>query len=302
MLDFMALSDVKKLPDQTVVSFVMQKLLYAASAIVIGFVALYIIRFILIHYIFRKMDDKKKLTLTKLINSVMKYVMWFIVIVVFFESLGIPTQSILAVAGVGSVALGFGAQAIVNDMISGFFIIAENQYSVNDIINIDGNEGIVEMITLRTTTLRNIVDGSVYIIPNGTVNVIVNLSSEYRNAIVIYTVSYTEDIDTVLDKMSTLAASYTHPNILAKPVVQGIVDYNDNGSDVRISCEAVPKYSWEVQNDMYRYFKDGLDAEGIHIPYDQRVVHLKAVNPMEHVELVEEPVKATETPTQGQVK
>ncbi len=141
-----------------------------------------------------KLSDRKRQTLSEVLSSVTKYTVWFIVICSILTNFGVNVASLIAVAGVGSVAIGFGAQSLVQDVITGMFILFEDQFGVGDIITVDRLTGTVESIGLRSTRIRS-ADGDLHIIPNGMIKIITNMSKEFNRATIDIGVAYEENID-----------------------------------------------------------------------------------------------------------
>ena len=192
---------------------------------------------------------------------------------------GIDPSSIIAVAGVGSVALAFGAQSLVQDILAGFFILFEDQFGVGDIISVEGCTGTVEVIGLKTTRIRS-ADGNVYIIPNGQVKIITNMSKGFNRAVVDIGISYESDVDYAISVMSDeLKKAYDNSKIkalLAPPSVLGVVDLSESAVVIRISADCNVGENWAIEREIRRIIKKRLDKENINIPYPQMVVHFES--------------------------
>ena len=194
-------------------------ILEKVAKIVIVFIAIRIsikISHILIDKFFRKqqsfkfkMEDKKASTLAIILKSIAKYLLYFIGIVPILEIFGINPSSILATAGIGGLAIGFGAQNLVKDVITGFFILFEDQYAVGDYIKTGEFDGIVEEIGLRVTKIRAF-SGELYIIPNGNIQSVTNKCRGAMRAWVNVSIAYEEDIDNAIKVLTSLATEIAH--------------------------------------------------------------------------------------------
>ncbi|NMB07427.1 MAG: mechanosensitive ion channel family protein, partial [Tissierellia bacterium] len=141
-------------------------------------------------------DEKKINTLTTVLKNIIKYVFYFIGLVMVLDMFDISTSSILATAGIGGLAIGFGAQSLVKDIITGFFILFEDQFSVGDYVKIGEYEGVVEELGVRVTKIRAF-SGELHIIPNSNIQTVTNRTRGNMRALVVVTVAYEEDMDKV---------------------------------------------------------------------------------------------------------
>lgn len=221
------------------------------------------------------MDPRKANTMKSIVSSVIRYLLYFITLFSILTFMGIPVASLLAVAGVGSVAVGFGAQSLVKDVIEGFFILLEDQYGVGDIVNIEGKTGTVEDITIRTTRLRA-ADGTVYIIPNGSVGIVTNMCKEYINAIVDVNVDYSENVESVINILNDemQKAKKVVLGLRAIPVVLGITSLDESSVTIRIVAECEVKENYRIERQLKLMIKNRLDKEKIIMPFPQRTIHL----------------------------
>jgi len=190
--------------------------------------------------------------------------------VMILGELGINTAPLLASAGIVGLAIGFGAQTLVKDVISGFFIILENQVRVGDVAEINGTGGLVEAITLRTLVLRD-VRGAVHVFPCGSVNSLANLTKDYSYAVLDVQVDYQHDTDHALSAIRAAAeavrldpafASF----VLAPLEVMGIENLTDTGVKLRVRMKTLPQRQWDVARELRRRVKKTFDEQGIQIP------------------------------------
>lgn len=217
-------------------------------------------------------DENKKKTLTSLLKSIVRYVVYFVAGINILEIIGIKTASLLTAAGIGGIAVGFGAQNLVKDVISGFFIIFENQYNVGDYIETAGLGGTVEELGLRTTQLRDF-GGQIHIIPNGQISLVTNHSRGVLRALVKVSIAYEEDLDRALAVLDEVAAEVKtkDSNIIEGPSVLGISDLDSTGVEITIIARTVPLQQWSVERQLRKAILDRFEREGIEIPYPRRV-------------------------------
>lgn len=222
-----------------------------------------------------KISERKRETLTVVLSSVIKYIVYFITICSILTTFGINIASLITVAGVGSVAIGFGAQSLVQDIITGMFILFEDQFGVGDIITIGNLTGTVENIGIRTTMIRS-VEGDLHIIPNGTIKVITNMSKDFNRAKVDIGIAYEENIDNAIkilqDEMDRIYNLSLISGLISTPNVLGIVNLADSQVTVRILADTKIGQNWAVEREIRKFVKNRLDKEGIEIPYPKRVV------------------------------
>lgn len=219
---------------------------------------------------------QRSLTLTTILRSTLKTVILFAATLSLLSAVGINITPILASAGVVGLAVGFGAQSLVKDVITGFFILLEDQYGVGDVVNIDGKSGLVERMNLRITQLRNTA-GELITIPNGQVSIVSNLSKEWARAVLEIGVAYDADIDHVIKVMVAEGARLRQDwpdKVLEDPDVNGIQSFGDSSINLRVIMKTAPLKQWEVASEWRRRVKFAFDREGIAIPYPQRVLRI----------------------------
>ena len=225
-----------------------------------------------------KLTQRKKETLIEVFKSLSKYLVYFVVICSILANFGINIASIMTIAGVGSVAIGFGAQSLVQDIITGMFILFEDQYGVGDIIEVNGLNGCVESINIRTTNIRS-VDGNLHIIPNGQIKIVTNMSKEFNRAVIDFSVSYEEDIDNVIfvidNELKRIFENNLIDGLLLKPVVLGVVELAPSSVNIRISADTKVGENWAVERSIRKFIKNRLDKENINIPYPKQVIQIE---------------------------
>ena len=203
------------------------------------------------------------------------------VVVAFFllmtlQEFGVNIGPLVAGAGVAGVALGFGAQSLVKDVISGFFLLMENQFGVGDIVNVDDKHtGTVERMTLRITQLRD-AEGRAHFVPNGSIVRVVVLSKDFARALVDVEVDYGTDPDRAFEVLRQAGAELhaDWPDQVLEPLeVKGIETLSPSGFIIRTFTKTAPGAQWEVARELRRRILLAFRQAGIEIPYPQRVVH-----------------------------
>lgn len=224
-----------------------------------------------------KISERKRETLEVVLASVIRYIVYFVVGCSILTNFGVNIASLITVAGVGSVAIGFGSQSLVQDVITGMFILFEDQFGVGDIITIDTLTGTVESIGLRTTMIRS-VDGDLHIIPNGSIKIITNMSKDFNRAKVDIGVAYEENIDNVIlvlkDEMQNIYKNSLISGLNDVPDVLGVVDFDESQVIIRILSDTKIGENWKVERELRRFIKKRFDYENINIPYPRRVVEI----------------------------
>jgi len=195
------------------------------------------------------------------------------------QELGIQIGPILASVGFIGLAFGFGAQSLVKDIVTGFFLIVEGQYSVGDVIKIGDTGGLVEGINLRVTTLRD-VQGVVHYIPNGQINMVSNMTKGWSRALVHVGVAYKENVDRVMETIrqvcDDIKADEKFGSLLLEDFeIPGVESLDDSAVTIRVMVKTAPLKQWDVMREMRRRFKNRFDEEGIEIPFPQRAVWLR---------------------------
>jgi small-conductance mechanosensitive channel len=191
--------------------------------------------------------------------------------------LGVSVAPILGAAGVVGIALGFGAQSLVKDYFTGFFLLLENQIRIGDIVEAGGKAGVVEELTLRYLRLRDY-DGNVHYIPNGTVSVVTNKSLGYAFAVIDAGVAYGEDVDRVMAVMRAVGEALRQdagfaPKILEPLEIAGVDRWADSAVVIRCRFKVMPLEQWNVRREYLRRLKAAFDREGIEIPFPHLTVY-----------------------------
>ncbi|MDI7246448.1 MAG: mechanosensitive ion channel family protein [Bacillota bacterium] len=231
----------------------------------------------------RFMDDRKARTLRSLLKSLMRYAIYVFAGISILSELGVDTTGLLAGAGLAGIAIGFGAQNLVRDVINGFFILFEDQFAVGDYVTVGDAEGIVESIGLRTTSVRAF-SGELHIVPNGQISKVTNHMGSAMRVMFSVTVDYRTDIDRAMEVLARdfERAKQEIPDIVDGPTVLGVNALGESGVDLLIIAKAKPMEQWHVERDLKKRIKEVFDREGIVIPYPHMEVLLgKAEKPPE---------------------
>jgi moderate conductance mechanosensitive channel len=221
--------------------------------------------------------EKRGRTIAQLLRSVGRVVIVTIAILLTFNAF-INIAPILAGAGILGLAVSFGAQSLVRDIISGFFILLENQFAVGDVIEAAGKSGVVEKMTMRVVVLRDL-EGTMHVIPNGQINVVSNRTRGWARAVVDIAIPYTEDVDRIINVVRDEAAQFSTDPVwglqLDGPVeVLGIEELRDNSILIRTLLKTQPGSQWNVAREFRRRLKNRFDRETIESPFQARRVQV----------------------------
>jgi small conductance mechanosensitive channel len=221
--------------------------------------------------------EKRGRTISQLLRSVGRVVIVTIALLLTFNVF-INIAPILAGAGILGLAVSFGAQSLVRDIISGFFILLENQFAVGDVVDAGGKSGVVEKMTLRVVVLRDL-EGTMHVIPNGEIKVVSNHTRGWARAVVDISVPYTEDVDRIIAVVRDEAAQFSTDPVwglqLDGPVeVLGIEELRDNSVVIRSLLKTQPGSQWNVAREFRRRLKTRFDREAIETPFQQRRVNV----------------------------
>jgi small-conductance mechanosensitive channel len=209
--------------------------------------------------------EQRTETLRLVIRSVSKAVLILLVVLTISAELGFNIGPILASAGIVGLAVGFGAQSLVKDVISGFFILFEDQFGIGDVVKIGEFTGVVERMSLRATVLRNL-EGQVYVVPNGNVQNVTVMTKEWARAVIDVTVPYSEELARVfetLQKIGVRLAQESRDRILEQPVVLGVEKLADSGVMIRSIVKTPPFKKDDVLREWRRLIKEEFDRAGI---------------------------------------
>lgn len=212
-------------------------------------------------------------TVRSLVTSIFNYIMYFIIVLIVLSIFGVNINSLLAVAGVGGVAISFGAQTLIKDIISGMFIWMEGSIAVGDIVTINDLSGVVESIAIRTTVVRDY-NGNVYVIPNGDIRTLTNMSRGFKRAIVDVRCPYEADqghiVEILKDEMEI--AGREIEGVSAAPEVMSILSFDTDAVVVRIAVQCPVGEHWRIERDLRTRVKARFDKEGIAMPHFPKII------------------------------
>ncbi|MDD3924613.1 MAG: mechanosensitive ion channel family protein [Erysipelotrichaceae bacterium] len=225
-------------------------------------------------------DEQKSrelVTAMTLLRSIGRYVIYFIFIALVLYQLGFGDVigNLMVTAGFGSLAISFGAQSIVKDVVTGFFMMFEKQYAVGDFVKIGEYEGVVTSIAMRVTYLRSF-KGQKIIIPNGTITNVINYSNDYNTAVITVPTPYEANTKDVIAIVQEELNNYKNDNedlFIENPKVMGVSGFNGSSVDLTVVAKVKALNQWQVERDIRLLIKERFDKDGIDIPYQQVVVH-----------------------------
>jgi len=224
--------------------------------------------------------QKRAQTLSEIVQAAATSVLFVITAMLLLEELGINIAPLLTAAGIGGLAIGFGAQNLVRDLITGFFLLLEDQIRVGDIVKVGDKSGLVEQLGLRVLILRDY-DGSVHTIPNGSITTVTNLTKDFSYAVLSVGVSYRTDIDEAVTVLAHVGADLRRDpqfaaDLLEDLQVVGIEDFADQQVKLRLRVKTLPSRQWRVSRELRRRIKQAFDAhhiamrEGLQPPPDRQ--------------------------------
>jgi small conductance mechanosensitive channel len=214
---------------------------------------------------------KRAYTLTHIVRDVARLVILFVGMTMILSEVGVDLKPLLAAAGLGGLAIGFGAQSLVKDLISGFFILWENSVRIGDVVEVAGVAGVVEEIELRTIKLRDL-SGNVHVVPNGVIDKVKNLTKDYAYYVFDIGVAYRENVDAVMGVLQEIAKDLRRDSRFADDILEplemlGVDQFKDSAVMIKCRIKTEPLKQWRVGREMNRRIKNTFDAKGIEIPF-----------------------------------
>jgi len=222
-------------------------------------------------------------TIGVVLRSVVGIVVWTVALLTCLGELGINLAPLLAGAGIAGIAIGFGAQTLVRDFLSGLFMLLEDQFGVGDVIDLGPASGTVEGVSLRTTRIRD-VEGVVWHVPNGEITRVGNKSQQWSRALLDIAVAYDTDLTTAMRVIKETADELSRdtdwsPVILSEPEVWGVEDLGASSMVIRLVVQTRPLEQWGVARELRARIKRAFDAAGIEIPFPQQTVTYRSQPP-----------------------
>jgi moderate conductance mechanosensitive channel len=223
--------------------------------------------------------ERRATALAALASSVLTVVIWTIAVMMILDQFGFALAPVLASAGIVGIALGFGAQDLVKDFLSGVFILAEDQYGLGDVVDVGEASGVVEGVTLRSTRVRD-VNGTLWHIPNGEIRRVGNQSQGWARSLLDIEVSYDTDLATATGAILAVATTMAHEEpwdalFLEEPEMWGVERLGPDSVSLRLVIKVVPGEQWRISRELRRRIKEELDRLGIENPFQQRTLWLR---------------------------
>jgi len=221
--------------------------------------------------------EKRANTLLTVFKGTGRVFIAIVAVVMILSEVGVPIAPILGGLGIAGVAIGFGAQYLIRDLIAGTFIILENQYRVGDVVRVGDISGLVEEITLRKTVLRDL-DGIVHHVPNGEVRVASNLTRSFARVNLNISVAYETDLDHAISVINRVGKELAEDEnwrsvIKSPPQVLRVNNFGDSGMDIKILGDVEPMQQWAVMGELRLRLKKAFDAEGIEIAWSRTKIY-----------------------------
>jgi len=230
--------------------------------------------------------SKRINTLVNILKGIGKILIWSIFLMILLKKFNIDIGPILAGAGILGLAVGFGAQELVRDIISGFFILLENQVRAGDVAIINGTGGLVEKIELRTITLRDF-SGVVHVIQNGKINSLANMTKEWSAIVFDIGVAYKEDVDEVIKVMKEVGEKMLNDSEYKEKIKEpleifGLDKFDDSAIVIKARLKTNPGEQWSLGREYRRRLKKAFDEKGIEIPFPHTTVYWgEEIKPLE---------------------
>ena len=222
-------------------------------------------------------EIKRENTLIRIFSWTTSIIIVLVSAMMVLQELGVPIGPILAGAGIVGLAVGFGGQYLIRDLITGFFMILENQYRIGDVVSLDNTTGLVEDISLRMTTLRDM-NGTVHHVPHGDIKRVSNQSKDFARINLNIGVAYHSDLNKVIDVVNATGLELAEDPkwkelIIKAPQFLRVEDFSDSSITIKILGETIPLKQWEISGELRKRIIMAFDKAGIEIPFPQRVIH-----------------------------
>ena len=218
-------------------------------------------------------DNRRLMTLRTVIRSFVRYTVYFVGGIMVLGELGVNTSGLVAGAGIAGVALGFGAQNLVRDVLTGFFILFEDQFAVGDYVSISGVSGVVEDIGLRVTKVRDFA-GQLHVVPNGSINLVTNFRGRAMRVMFDVQVPYSTDVELAIGLLQDAfdRQKESIPDIVDGPTVLGVQDLGDSGIALRVWATSQPMQQWSLERQLKLLVKKAMDHNAISVAYPHRYI------------------------------
>ena len=277
------INNYERIATQINIGNLLEEILISLLVLVVAVVSIKIV-FSIVNRVFDSLksgidqrESRRVVTLNHVTKTVVRTGIWTVAVLIILGQF-MNVSSLLAVAGVGTLAIGFGAQGIVEDVMSGFVIVFENQFCVGDYVIIDEDHyGIVEAIGMRTTNIREF-DGGLFIIHNGKIDRLTNYSKGHIKATVDIGISYEEDISKVTDILNDICKELfeSHEELFKTcPEVIGVTDMGPMAMNIRISCDEDAASKFKAETVLRQRIKEVFSEKGIEIPYNKSIIYTR---------------------------
>lgn len=225
-------------------------------------------------------EERRAQTFAAILDYAARVLVFAVAGLVVLNEVGTDITPFVTGAGIAGVALGFGAQSLVKDVLAGVFILTEEHFRVGDVVEIAGKSGQVERVNLRTTFVRDL-DGAMHIVPNGQITVATNKSFRWSRVVLDLQLGYDTDLQKVEELLARIGAeTKADPvwgkDLLEEPQVMGVESFNESSINLRLLVKTLPLRQWDVARHLRRRIKDAFDQAGVKMPFPQRVIHYKA--------------------------
>lgn len=225
----------------------------------------------------KEAEEKRENTLIQIFNVTVRTLIFLVAGLMILDQFGLEIGPMIAAAGIAGVALGFGGQYLIRDIITGLFIILENQYRIGDVVNFDGTGGSVVEITLRKTTLRDL-NGTLHHIPHGEIKKVANLTKDFSRVNINLGVAYSSKLEEVIRVINETGLQMAQEDAWKEKIISPIQfvrvdDFADSAIMVKVLGDTKVLMQWEVAGEFRKRIKMAFDKAGIEIPFPQRVVH-----------------------------
>lgn len=236
----------------------------------------------LIDILTRQKEEPEFQKRTQTLGSIVRYALTVVILIVasmtVLKEFGIEIGPLLAAAGIVGLAIGFGAQSLVKDVISGFFILLEDQIRVGDVVQIAGKDGLVEKINLKTTILRDLA-GNVHYVPNGQIDVVTNMTKDYSRYVFDIGVAYREDVDEVIEVIKEVDEEMRNDpefrdDIIEPIEILGLDQFADSAIIIKARTTTMPIKQWRIGREFNRRLKKKFDERNIEIPFPHVTLYM----------------------------
>lgn len=229
------------------------------------------------HFHTKEAERQRENTLTHILTWTARILILVVTLLMVLQELGMAIGPVLASVGIVGLALGFGGQYLIRDIISGLFIILENQYRMGDVVDFDGTSGEVIKITLRMTTLKDM-DGNIHHIPHGEIKKVTNMTKDFSKINLDIRVSYDANLEQVEDVVNTVGISMSQDpdwteKLVTPPKFLRVQHFSDHAVIIKIVGDTQPTQQWAITGELRKRIKIAFDNAGITMPYQQHVLH-----------------------------